>query len=466
MRIKLIAPHETSEDAISSAETFKIRKVGLPLLAALTPDGHQVRIVDEAFAPDDPGEDVDLVGLSVMTDLVPRAYRIADAYRRRGVRVVMGGIHPTVLPAEALEHADSVAVGEAEDTWPALVRDAASGRLQPIYRSEQPAELGGRPQPRRDLYPKASDRGYTPLATGIETSRGCPYDCEFCSIGPVQGRRYRVRPVPEVIAEMESLDAHHLFFVDDALGLDRAAAKRLFAEMIPLGRKWVGEGTVCLAEDRELLRLMGRSGCLGLLLGFESVQPDAAGEMRKLKTLTIDFAEAVRRFHGEGMAVMGAFVFGFDHQDRHVFGRTLEFAMKSRLDCAQLRVLCPFPGTRLHARLLAEGRLLDPRWWLHGHHPDALLFRPRGMTVDEFLEGFARVNREFYSLGSVARRFLGMSPWKRTVLGVQVFLGANLGTRKRYLKGLEIPQPLQAASAPAAAALRDQGGLGDREPAR
>ncbi len=458
MRIKLIAPHETGEDAISSAETFKIRKVGLPLLAALTPDQHQVRLVDEAFAPDDPGEDVDLVGLSVMSDLAPRAYRIADAYRRRGVRVVMGGIHPTVLPAEALEHADSVVVGEAEDTWPVLVRDAASGRMQPVYRSERPVNLGGLPRPRRDLYPKASDKGYTPLATGVETSRGCPYDCEFCSTGPVQGRRYRVRPVPDVIAELESLDSRYLFVVDDALGLDRAAAKKLFAEMIPLGRKWVGEGTVSLAEDRELLRLMGRSGCLGLLLGFESVQPDPAAGMRKLKALTVDFAEAVRRFHGEGMAVMGAFIFGFDHEDGDVFDRTLEFAMKSRLDCAQLRVLCPFPGTRLYARLLAEGRLLDPRWWLGGHHPDTLLFRPRGMTVDEFLDGFARVNREFFSLGAVARRFLGMSPWKRTMLGVQVFLGLNLGTRKRYLRSLDLPQPLRGEPVPPPAGPGDQGG--------
>lgn len=452
MRIKLIAPHQAGDGVISSAETFKIRKVGLPLLAALTPEGHQVRIVDEAFAPDDPREEVDLVGLSVMTDLVPRAYQLADAYRRRGVRVVMGGIHPSVLPDEALEHADAVVVGEAEQTWPGLVRDAAAGRLRTLYRSERPADLGGRPHPRWDLYPAASGAGYTPLATGVETSRGCPYDCEFCSIGHVQGRRYRVRAAAEVVAEMESLDSRHLFLVDDALGLDRPAAKKLFAEMIPLGRKWVGQGTVSLAADRELLRLMGRSGCLGLLLGFESVQPDSADRMRKLKTLTVDFGEAVRRFHGEGMAVMGAFIFGFDGDDRDVFDRTAEFAMKARLDCVQLRVLCPFPGTRLHARLLSEGRLLDPLWWRHGQHPDALLFRPLGMTVDEFLDGFARINRDLYSLGAVSRRFLGMSPWKRTALGTLVFLGLNLGTRKRYLAGLDLPQPLRSAADPAAEA--------------
>lgn len=451
MRIKLIAPHDAGEEVLSSAEAFKIVKVGLPLLAALTPEGHEVRIVDEAFAPDDPTEDVDLVGISVMTDLARRAYLLADGYRRRGARVVLGGIHPTVLPREALEHADSVVVGEAEDAWPALVRDAASGRMRPIYRSGRATDLRGLPLPRRDLYPRVGAGGYTPLATGVETSRGCPYDCEFCSTGPVQGRRYRVRPVAEVVAEVESLDARHLFFVDDALGLDRKTARKLFAEMESLGCKWVGEGTVSLATDRELLRLMRRSGCLGLLVGFESVQAEPAGGMRKLAALGVDFAEAVSRFHAEGIAVMGAFVFGFDGEKRDVFDRTIEFAVKSRLDCVQLRILCPFPGTRLYARLLAEGRLLDGQWWLHGHRPDTLLFRPRGMTVDDLLEGFGRVNRELYSLGGLARRFLGMTPWKRTMLGVKVFLGANLATRTRYLKGLDIPQPLRdEATGPAA----------------
>lgn len=446
MKIKLIAPHESGEEVIYSAETFKIRKVGLPLLAALTPAGHSVRIVDEAFAPDDMDEEVDLVGVSVMTELALRAYCIADAYRARGVKVVMGGIHPTVVPSEASRHADAVVVGEAEDTWPGLVADAASGRLQPIYRATRAVDLAGLPIPRRDLYPRPARKGYTPPATGVETARGCPYDCEFCSIGSVMGRGYRVRPVPEVLAEIESLDSQHLFFVDDALALNRAVARELFAAMIPLRRRWVGQGTASLAEDPELLRVMRRSGCVGLLIGFESVAPGAQSGMRKIENLTIDFLEAVHRLHEEGIAVMGAFIFGFDGEDRDVFDRTLEFAERSRLDGIELRVLCPFPGTRLYRRLVAEGRLIDAEWWLRGHPPDTLLYRPRGMTVDEFLEGFARVSREAYSLGAVARRFFGMSPLKRTALGCQVYFGLNLATRKRYMKSLDIPQPLRGFS--------------------
>src|SRR4030042_6922778 len=207
MKIKLIAPHEQSEDTISSAQTFKIQKVNLPLLAALTPPGHTVKIVDEAFVADDISEEVDLVGITVMTDLALRAYQIADTYRQRGEKVVMGGIHPTILPGEALQHADAVVIGEAEEVWPKLLSDAASGEMKILYCANKIANLNGIPKPRRDLYPKPLYKSYTPLTFGIETARGCPYDCEFCSIGSVMGRQYRSRPIPEVIAEIESIDS-------------------------------------------------------------------------------------------------------------------------------------------------------------------------------------------------------------------------------------------------------------------
>ena len=446
MKIKLIAPHEQAEDRISSAETFKIQRVSLPLLAALTPAEHTVRIVDEAFAPDDIDEDVDLVGITVMTDLARRAYAVGDAYRKRGVKVVMGGIHPTVLPHEALKHADSVVVGEGEEAWPKFLHDVESGQMHPLYRSSKMAGLNGMPLPRRDLYPKPAYKSYTPLAIGVETARGCPYDCEFCSIGSVMGRQYRSRPITEVMAEIESIDSPHLFFVDDALGLNRTHAKKLFSEMIPLRRIWVGQGTVSLAEDVDLLRLMRRSGCLGLLIGFESVQKKTLGGMKKIDNLKIDFADAVRRFHGEGITILGAFVFGFDHENKDVFDQTLEFSMKNRLDCLELRILTPFPGTRAYSRLLNEGRLLAPDWWLQGYPPDTLLFQPKNMTTDDLLEGFARLNRHVYSLGAVMRRFLGMSLQKRTSLGCSVYFGFNLATRKRYLKSLRIPQPFRGSS--------------------
>ncbi len=444
MKIKLIAPREPREDTLSSP--FKLQRVNLPLLAALTPPGHTMTLVDEAFAPDDVNQDVDLVGITVMTDLVLRAYQIADAYRQKGVKVVMGGIHPTVLPDEALEHADAVVVGEAEGVWPRLLSDAASGQMQRHYRTGKMTDLKGLPKPRRDLLPGIKYQGYTPIPIGVETSRGCPYDCDFCSIGQTLGHQYRVRPVQEVIAEIESIDSPHLFFVDDALGLNRNVAKKLFTEMIPLRRRWLAQGTVSLAEDLELLRLMERAGCLGLLIGFESVQKGTQNEVNKIKNLKIDFYEAMHRFHGEGFGILGSFVFGFDYENKDVFEQTLEFIMRSRMDVVQLRILTPYPGTRLYQRLLSEGRLFVRDWWLRGYPPDTLLFQPKGMTADELIRGYARLNRQVYSCGAMMKRFLGMSPWKRTLVGCLTYAGVNLSTRKRYFKGLRNPQPFARAS--------------------
>ena len=441
MKIKLIAPHEQSESYMSSAEAFKIQRLSLPLLAALTPAGHTIRIVDESFAPDNLDEDVDLVGITVMTELALRAYSLADRYRKRGMKVVLGGIHPTVLPTEALEHADSIVIGEAEEVWPQLVYDAASRKIQKVYRASKLIDLKGMPQPRRDLYPKPINKGYTPIGVGVEASRGCPYDCEFCSIGHVMGRQYRVRPIQEVIEEIDSINAPHIFFVDDAIGLDRTLAKKLFTEMIPLQRLWVGQGTVSLAEDLELLRILRRSGCLGLLIGFESLQEETQDEMKKLRKRKIEFSEAVRRFHDEGIFILGSFIFGFDHENKDIFDQSYDFVLANRLDGVQLRIMVPFPGTRLYTRLLKEDRLFMPTWWLHGYSTDTLLFRPKSMTPDEFLEGFARLNRQIYSYGAIIKRFFGITPWRRTAFGSRLYVGFNLATRKRYFKSLNIPQP-------------------------
>lgn len=444
MKIKLIAPHEQREDALSSP--FKIQRVNLPLLAALTPPGHTMTIIEEAFAPDDVNQTVDLVGITVLTEFALRAYRIAEVYRQKGVKVVMGGIHPTVLPDEALLHADAVVVGEAEGVWAQVVADAAAGQLQRIYRADQMTDLSGLAKPRRDLLPRAKVQGGIPVPIGVETSRGCPYDCEFCCIGQTLGNQYRMRSTQEIIEEIQAMDSPYLFFVDDALGLNRNAAKELFSQMIPLRRRWLAQGTVSLAEDLELLSLMKRSGCLGLLVGFESVQKETQNQVRKIKNLEIDFYEAMRRFHGEGFGILGSFVFGFDYENKDVFEQTFEFIMRSHMDVVQLRILTPYPGTRLYRRLLEEDRLFVRDWWLHGFPPDTVLFRTKSMTVDELITGYANLNRQSYSWGAITKRFLGMSPWKRTLLGCKAYAGVNLSTRHRYFKGLKNHQPFAAVA--------------------
>jgi len=207
--------------------------------------------------------------------------------------------------------------------------------------------------------------------------------------------------------------------------------------MRPLNRLWVGQGTISLAEDLELLRLMELSGCKALLIGFESVQKEVQDGMKKISSIGIEFSEAVRRFHDHGIAILGAFVFGFDRENKDVFDQTLEFSTKNRLDGLQLRILTPFPGTNLYTRLLREGRLIEPDWWLRGHSSADILFRPKGMTVNELWEGIESLKRNTYSVVSIIKRFFGMSLSKRTSLGARMYLGFNLATRKRYLRDLD-----------------------------
>jgi radical SAM superfamily enzyme YgiQ (UPF0313 family) len=252
-----------------------------------------------------------------------------------------------------------------------------------------------------------------------------------------------------VIRELESIPNRYLFFVDDALGLDRDVARQLFSEMIPLQKLWIGQGTASLAEDPWLLRLMKQAGCMGLLIGFESLDKNVRERMRKFHSLKIESAEAVRRFHGEGISILGAFVFGFDDEDKSVFAKTAEFVIKNKVEALQLRELCPFPGTRLYARLLAEGRLLDPEWWLKGYQPGTLLYRLKGMSTEEFMEGFNRIVKQLFSLGSIFNRFFGVKLWRRSGFDLALYTGVNLGQRRRYFEAMKIFQSVLKTERPA-----------------
>jgi radical SAM superfamily enzyme YgiQ (UPF0313 family) len=412
------------------AEQFILPRLGLEIFAAHTPMGHEVTIVDETFAPDDAGDPADIVGITATTHAAMRAYEIADLYRRKGAIVMMGGIHATVLPQEALAHADAVVVGEAEDAWEMVVRDAEHGRVRRIYRNDGPIDLAayralpGRKYPRR--------RRPLPFSTGIETSRGCAYDCDFCSVSSVMGNRHRVRVVDEVVRETTGLSARNIFFLDDALGQERGHAMQLFRALEPFCVRWIGQGIVSLARDREMLGAMRRSGCVGLLVGFESVQEEAAGEIAKLRRLGLSTDEIVRRFHDEGIAVIGSFIFGLDHETPDIFVRTYAFVARSRLDGANPSILIPYPGTRLYDRLAAEKRLLNPLWWREQYSSTRVLFRPLRMSPDQLLEGWLSFGDRFHSLASIARRLFGIVPQKRGFLGTVAFLTYNAAQRRFF----------------------------------
>lgn len=409
MRLLLVSPHPLC--SMIDPEDFRrflLPSLSLPLLAALTPEEFEVEIVDEAVETLDPEARADLVGITLpMSHLAPRAYALSDHFRGRGIPVVLGGAHASILPEEATSHADSVVVGEAEGVWTELLADFQWGALRQIYHRPGPS-LHGLPLPRWELL-----RGAYRSRSLAFTSRGCPRDCAFCSVNLLFGSRVRHRPVEEVIAEVARMESP-IFFVDDDIAVDPAYARQLFERLIPLGKQWASQASIHLAFHPALLKLATRSGCFCLMLGLESLnQVSLQGAGKPFQAA--EYAEAILRLHDRGILVHSLFLFGLDGDDPSIFERTAAFHLKHRIDLATLSIATPLPGTRFRASLEAEGRIFDRDW----EHYDSkhVVFRPRRMTPEELHEGFWATYREIYSVGSIARRLLrpslqALSCWK------------------------------------------------------
>jgi radical SAM superfamily enzyme YgiQ (UPF0313 family) len=409
MKIMLVAPRR---DEVVNTET--IRSVAPPLalavLASLTPPDAQVKVADENFFPLDFDAPLDLVGITVSTQTAPRAYEVADRFRARGVKVVLGGMHPTALPEEAALHADAVVVGEAEETWPRLLEDVRNEGLRTVYGPSAHPELAGLPPPRRDLFQSA---GYVFPHT-IYTTRGCPFGCDFCSVTSFFGGTYRSRPIGEVMKEIDALEHERpLFFVDDNIAGHRGRAKELFTALASRKRPWIGQATVSIARDEELLSLAAASGCLFLFLGIESLSPESLGSVGKRHNRVDDYEDAFRRIHAHGIAIFGAFIFGLDGDTEDVFEETVRFARRNRLEGAQFNILTPYPGTPLHANMEREGRILIRDW--SQYRGDRVVIEPRLMSARTLQDGHTWAWQEFYSLGSIWGR-VGVSHPHRSLV--------------------------------------------------
>jgi radical SAM superfamily enzyme YgiQ (UPF0313 family) len=353
----------------------------------------------------------DLIAISSITGASRRAYAYADYFRGKGMTVVMGGVHATLMPEEASAHADAIVTGIAVHTWPRLLRDFEKGELRKSYHQEGPVDFSGWPIPRRDCYD--SKKLHFITTNSVQATYGCPNQCDFC-VTPHSCKGYHHRPIEDVIREISAIKARHIAFVDPSPIEDLEYAKALYRAMIPLRKKWVSPATIKIAADRELLDLAAASGCRGLLIGFETVTMETLVSIKKGFNTATHYADAVKELHRKGIAIMGCFVFGLDGDDTGVFRRTVDFINEVSIDLPRFTVCTPYPGTAFYDRLREEGRIIEDDWSLYDCQH--VVFSPSLMSADELQQGLYRAWKETFRTGAVLKRLLS----SRAFLGVML----------------------------------------------
>ncbi len=375
-------------------------------LAALVPPKLNAELViyDETVEPIPLDLQADIVLITAITGTSPRAYKYCDYFRSKGITVFLGGVQPSLDPVEAGKHCDSLFVGIGDYTFPQALNDYINGRLLPIYRQAcGDISLAGRPIPRRDLLkPKA----YITV-NSVEAVRGCTLPCTFCAYPAAFGRNVIARPVKEVIAEIEQLKGKHVLFPDVNLIADPEYAKKLLTAMIPLNKKWLGLTTSSVGFDKEFFKLLKRSGCMGLLIGFESVNQTAQGYINKRVNKTENYEDLVKRLHDIGVLINGCFAFGGDNDNKDVFKKTVEEVQRLRIDLPRYSILTPFPNTELYRDLNSQGRIFERN--LAMYDVEHVVFKPKNMTAEELYEGTEWAWRETYKTGNILQRINKLS---------------------------------------------------------
>lgn len=405
------APRTLLLITVSSPEIQRVRRsrvlnfqqITMPYLASFVPSHWTVLHVDEAVTPIDFNVKADLVAMTFHTPSAPHAFEVAARFRQRGVTVVMGGPHVTLLPDEAQTHADVVFVGEAESDWPRFLAEFETGHYSKRYCCLEPPALDQAPVSRHDLFHRRDHAAGVLFAT-----RGCVYRCDFCTIAVMYKSRIRKRPVEAVAQEYASFRGKVVILWDDNIAGDIPYAKALFRAFTPHRKWWSSQASIRAADDDEFLDMAARSGCKQLFIGLESVSQASLNEVSKTFNRVEEYSRAVERIHSYGIAVQAGIVFGFDHDTEVVFEETLEFLEESGVQNATFNILTPFPGTRLYKRLESEGRILTRDWSKYNSRTD-VVFQPRLLSPEALLEGYRYANKRFYSLGSIYRR-LSRSP--------------------------------------------------------
>ena len=401
------------------------------ILSTLTPPGIERVLYDERVEKIDFEHRTDLVAISVQTFTARRAYNIAERFRRRGIPVVMGGFHPTLVPDEAARYADSLVLGEGELIWPVLLEDFRQGKLQPVYKATCAWEGKGI-VPDRTLF---AGKKYSPLIP-VQFGRGCRHRCSFCSVHSFYGEHVIQRPVEEVVHEIQSIKHSLLFFIDDNLITNFVNARRLFEALRPLQKHWACQVSMELAQDETTIALMAQAGCLAVFTGFESMNRASLNDIRKTQNLRqTDYLKAAALFKKYGIMVTGAFVFGSDNDNESVFEEALVFAMKAKLCLSHFNPLFPTPGTSLYDKMEKENRLIYPRWWLDDDYRyGTLQFYPRQLKPADVTEKCFQLRRRFNTWWSIIYRALDFKANARNPLHLGIYLLANCLSRKEIYR--------------------------------
>lgn len=404
MKLTLVRPNIGRLEHSLFVDEARMEPLALGVLAALTPSDVEVVLYDDRMEPILFDEQTDLVAISVETFTARRAYEISAAYRKRGVRVILGGMHVSLLPDEAAGQADAIYIGDAETLWEQVIADVKENQLQTVYQAGSgPPQLGL--LTRRDIF---EGKGYLPLSL-VQFSRGCRFACEFCAVSAYFEQQHHCRAIDETIQELESQNRRHIFFVDDNLLANHNRAKALFRALIPLKLNWVSQGSIDMTDDPELMELMVASGCLGNVIGFESINTNNLTQMGKFPNLSGGgdaYAQQIEILRQHGLQTWAAFTLGHDHDTPESIQELLDFALVNRFTFAAFNVLMPYPNTPFYRRLQAQKRLLyNEQWWLHpefrfNHAP----FQPTNMSADELTQLGFHCRKEFNSVRNIIHR--------------------------------------------------------------
>jgi len=406
-------------------DTGRMEPLQLGVLAGMTSPSIKISLFDDR-CEDIPYEaPTDLVAITVETFTARRAYQIAAEYRKRNVPVVLGGFHPTLSPEEAGQYAESIITGDAESVWAEMLDDAATGRLKSCYHSQETSPQIGGILPRRDLF---CGKGYLPI-TLVQFGRGCQNGCDYCAVGAYSKHQHTYRPISDVVQEIQTQNRKFVFFVDDSIVADKEAAKELFRALIPLKIKWVSQGTIDMVDDSSLMELMRQSGCLGNVIGFETLDPrnlKASGKPNKINLLS-GYDEQIKALKSYGLQTWAAFTLGYDYDTPDSLYDILEFSLRHKFTFAAYNVLMPYPGTPFYNQLKKENRLLyNGKWWLH---PDYRFnnapFIPVLMTPEDLTETAFSIRKRWNSPLSLVKRFFDIRTNIRSLGSAALFLSYN-----------------------------------------